>query len=349
MNLAVACLAFFLALAFALVGVSRVGAWLIERRNPPVGSFETIDGARIHHVFVPAGESADLPPLVFIHGASGNLLDQMIPLRPLLEGRAALLFADRPGHGWSERGADNDDPYGQARTLAKLMDRVGIEEAIVVGHSFGGAVAAAFALEHPEKTRGLVFLSAATHPWPGGDTSWYYRLSAVPVLGRIFTETLAWPGGMLSIGPASASVFSPNPAPEAYLDDAAISLVLRPSAFRWNAVDVAGLYEHVREAASRYPEITAPAVVITGDCDSVVYEEIHSGGLARDLPGARLVSVHNLGHKPEWVAPRLVAAAIESVAGKTVDLRAAADEVEARIADDAAGACQEDAPAPALH
>ena len=49
--------------------------------------------------------------------------------------------------------------------------------------------------------------------------------------------------------------------------------------------------------------------------DTVVYEEIHSLGLARDIPGAELVWVNNLGHKPDWIAPDLVVAAIEKLGG----------------------------------
>ena len=337
MNLFTAVACFLLALLFALAGASRVGAWLIERRHPAVGEFAEIGGARIHHVHVPQGESADLPPVVFIHGASGNLLDQMVPVRPLLEGRAEMLFLDRPGHGWSQRGATNATPFQQADTIAALMAGLGIDRAVIVGHSFGGAVAAALALAHPERTTGLVFVAAVTHPWPGAGTSWYYRLSAVPVVGRLFTETLAWPGGSLRMRAASARVFSPNPMPEAYLEDAGISLVLRPAAFRWNAADVAGLYEHVAAAAPRYGGIAAPTVVITGNRDTVVYEEIHSEGLARDIPGAEIVRVDNLGHKPDWVAPDLVMAAIGKVAGKPVDLQAVAKTVEDRIAADASG------------
>lgn len=319
----------------ALAAVSRLGAGRIARRHPPVGRFATIGGARLHHVHVPPGESADLPPVVFIHGASGNLLDQMVPARPLLEGRAEMLFLDRPGHGWSERGSGNGDPFAQADTIAALMRHCGIAEAVVVGHSFGGAVAAAFALRHPGMTKGLVFLAAATHPWPGAQTSWYYKAAALPVVGRLFLATLVWPGGMLRLRDASAGVFAPNPMPPSYVEEAAIPLVLRPAAFGWNAHDVAGLYAHVAAAAPRYGEIAAPTVVVSGDSDNVVYEEIHSLGLARDIAGAELVWVRNLGHKPDWVAPDLVVRAIEKVAGREVDLQVAARALEARIAGDA--------------
>ncbi|TJV60667.1 MAG: alpha/beta hydrolase, partial [Mesorhizobium sp.] len=127
MNPIYAALAFLLALVFTLAGVTRAGSWLIERRNPPSGDFADINGARIHYVHVPARENAELPPIVFIHGASANLRDQMLPLRPLLEGRAEMLFFDRPGAGWSARGpGNNETPSAQASTIAALMDHLGI-------------------------------------------------------------------------------------------------------------------------------------------------------------------------------------------------------------------------------
>jgi pimeloyl-ACP methyl ester carboxylesterase len=337
MNIVSAAIYFLLALMLALAGVTRVGAWLIERRNPPVGAFAVANGTRLHFVHLAAPANPDLPPIVFIHGASANLNDQMAPLRPLLEGRTELLFFDRPGHGWSERGSGNETPFGQAKTLAALMDELGIGPAIIVGHSFGAAEAAAFALAYPEKTRGLVLLAPATHPWPGGATSWYYSLTAVPVVGRLFAATLAYPAGTLRLSQATACVFSPNKAPHAYADAASIALVLRPEAFRANAIDVAGLYEHTRITAPRYPGIAVPTVIISGDMDTVVDEQIHSVGLARDIRGAELVWVHNLGHKPDWIAPELVAAAIENAAGGNNDLQAMARQVEQRIAADAYG------------
>lgn len=347
MNLLYGLVAFMLAFLLVLAGVTRIGCWLIERRYPPAGSFATLGDARIHYVHVPARKNADLPPVVFIHGASANLRDQMVPLRPLLEGRAEMLFLDRPGHGWSERGSgSNETPDGQAATIAALMDSLGIGKAVIVGHSFGGAVAAAFALAQPDRTRGLVFISAATHPWPGGGTSWYYSLAARPLLGRLFVETIANPAGANRMVIATECVFAPNKVPDAYLEAASIPLVLRPRAFRSNAIDVEGLYRHVAAAAPHYPDIAAPSVVISGDRDAVVYEELHSVGLARDIPGAELVWVRNLGHKPDWHAPDLVAAAIEKVAGKERDLQALARTVETRLAGDASGAGCVDEKAP---
>ena len=337
MNLVTALTAVLLALVLLTVGATRFGAWLTERRYPPVGSFAEVRGTRLHFVHVPAPAEPALPPIVFLHGASANLNDAMVPLRPLLEGRAEMLFVDRPGHGWSSRGPDNETPHGQARTIAALMDRLAISRAIIVGHSFGSTIAATFALDFPERTAGLVFQAPASHPWPGGETSWYYSLTAMPLVGRLFAETVATLAARLRIDGAVDCVFSPNRTPDLYLKKAAIALLLRPSAFRANAVDVAGLHGHVVKVAPRYRDIRTPSVVISGDRDTVVYEEIHSVGLGRDIPGAELIWVHNMGHKPDWIAPELTAAAIEKVAGEDRDLEAVARAVEARIATDAYG------------
>lgn len=332
MNILVIAAAVVAGLLLLLFLATQIGAAAIERAHAPAGSFATVNGTRMHYVHVPAPDEADLPPVVFLHGASGNLKDQMLPSRPLLEGRAELLYLDRPGHGWSGRGEENGALFGQARTITALMDYLGISDAIIVSHSFGAAVAAAFALEYPGRTRGLVFLSAASHPWPGGKTSWYYRIAARPLIGWVFAQLVSLPAGLARITTASTCVFAPNAVPHDYTARASIALVLRPRAFRANAIDVEGLYRHVSGTAPRYREIDAPTVVVSGDSDTVVYEEIHSVGLSRDIPGAELVWVRNLGHKPDWVAPELVVGAIERVSGGDIDLQAIASRLEARIA-----------------
>lgn len=322
--------------ALALAGYAFT-AWkarAIEREFPNVGDLIDVGGLRLNSVLVPGGKNADLPPIVFIHGASGNLRDQMHAFRAKLEGRATLLFLDRPGHGYSERGSpENAWPDGQAHAIARLMDKRGIGKAIIVGHSFGGAIAASFALEHPEKTAGLLFLAPATHPWPGG-VDWYYDLAKTPVIGWLFTRIVALPAGLSRIDSGTRFVFAPNPRPDDYIDATAPALVLRPAAFRNNATDVANLLEYVRRVEPRYTQIRTPTVIVTGDTDGVVYEEIHSRGLARDIAGSELVWIRNLGHKPDYVVTDLAVEALEKIAGRDRDLQESARRAEARLAGD---------------
>ena len=331
--LLVAAVAGLLAAAF---GFTAWKTHAIEERFPNHGELLDVGGFRMNSLHIPAGPSPDLPPIVFIHGASGNLRDQETAFRSRLEGRAELLFVDRPGHGYSERGGEeNDRPDGQAAAIARLMEIRGIDRAIIVGHSFGGAIAASFAVHHPQKTAGLVFLAPATHPWPGG-VDWYYDLAAAPYVGWLFTRLFSLPAGLLLLEGATHSVFNPNPRPERYVTEGAPALVLRPSNFRNNARDVAGLNSFVRQAAPLYRGIRAPTVIVTGDSDAIVAEEIHSRGLARDIAGAELVWVHGLGHKPDYVVPGLAVASIEKVAGFDRDLQAIARQAERLIPQEAA-------------
>ena len=331
---------FLLLILAALAVYSARKAQKISESFPAAGEIARV-GAQtdLHFVDVPAGQDAELPPIVFIHGASGNLRDQMLPFRSRLEGRARLVFVDRPGHGWSSRGQGNETPDGQADRIAELMDRLGISRAIVSGHSFGGAIAATFALRHPDKTAGILFLAPATHPWPGG-IAWYYTLTATPLIGPLFARTLALPAGERRLASGTACVFAPNPAPSDYVEKTAPALVLRPETFIANATDIAKLKPYVTAVSPRYREITAPAVIITGDSDSVVLANIHSRGLARDLPNARLLWLENLGHKPDYAVTGLAIKAIEYLAGKPVDLDAEEARAQAAINQDNA-ACGE--------
>mgnify|MGYP000070032839 CR=1 FL=1 len=295
-----------------------------ETRYPNIGTRTDVGGYALNSVDLPAGARADLPPIVFIHGASGNLRDQLFAFRTPLEGRARLIFVDRPGYGYSDRGGpENDTPAGQADAIATLLRKKGIERAIIVGHSLGGAIAASFGVRHPDMTAGLLFLSAATHPWQGG-VDWYYDLAATPVVGAVFRYTLLLPIGLGRIESGSRAVFAPNPMPADYVEDTMPGLILRPSTFLSNATDVSGLNAFVKTMEPHYREISAPTVIITGDSDDIVAEEIHSVGLKRDIRNSELIWLKGVGHKTDYVANGLAVAAIEKLAGEPRDLQALA-------------------------
>ncbi|MGM4911812.1 alpha/beta fold hydrolase [Rhizobium sp. 768_B6_N1_8] len=316
----------------AAIGYSSYKARQFEHAYPNIGELTDIGGYSLNAVHVPRPDTADLPPLVFIHGASGNLLDQTGAFREPLEGRAEMLFVDRPGHGYSERGgSENALPSGQADAIAKLMEKRGIEKAVIIGHSFGGAIAAAFAVRHPDKTAGLLFLAPASHPWPGG-IDWYYHVATTPLVGWLFNHAVVVPLGLRRLERGTLNVFHPNPRPLDYVAKTGPSLVLRPRAFYNNATDFKRLHEYLTANAPHYSEISAPTVIITGDKDEIVWEHLHSRGLARDIKGSELIMVRGVGHKPDYLATDVAIAAMEKIAGKPHDLAAIARKAEERLA-----------------
>lgn len=330
----------FLPIAFtlllgALVPASAASVTVLEKQHIVPVRID-VGGYRLNSVLVKTEQDAELPPIVFIHGASASLYDPMFSFLEKLRGRARLLFVDRPGHGNSDiGGAGNILPDGQADAIAQLMKRRGISRAIIVGHSFGGAIAASLAVRHPDMVTGIVFLSPAVYAWEGG-IAWYYTAASAPFSGPLFSTFIAPPAGLLAINQAIRGVFAPNPAPAGYVEATHALAALRPRIFRHNAQEVAALSEWASRASPGYRQIKAPTVIITGDTDNIVSPEVHSRQLARDISGSTLIVVHNLGHKSDYVANDLAIAAIEKIAGRSSDLKAAQETLEQRIQHDRA-------------
>ena len=289
----------------------------IEALFPPVGKFATVNGNQIHYIEVEAGPDADLPPLLFIHGASGNARELAGAFAGPLKGRARMIFVDRPGAGYSDRKNDADRmPETQADYFSGLLSQLGIERAIIVGHSLGGGMAAAFALRHPGQVAGLVFIAAATHPWPGGDVDWTYDVAKIPVFGWLFAHLVVAPAGSLKYAGALRHVFAPDKVPADYAALSGTRLVLRPANFLANARDVGSFWESTKRLSPLYPSITAPTVIISGDEDVVVLEHVHSDGLHRDIRGSRLVWLKGAGHMPTYSRTSEIVSEIGRLAGE---------------------------------
>lgn len=289
-------------------GLSRRAA---ETAHPPIG--EILDlGDRTVHVVDRPGTDPQALPIVFVHGASGNARDPLLAFGDAFPERRRL-FLDRPGHGWSSRrGLADASPVVQAEVVARVMDALGIARAVVVGHSWGGSVAAAFGVHHRDRAAGLVFLAPATHPWPGAVIDILYRLSAMPVVGRVLDDLVVPNVGRLMIERATVGVFAPDPVPPDYCTRIGARLVLRPDEWRANAEDVFSLHAHVTSLSPRYPEITAPTLILSGTRDPIVRADIHAEGLERDIAGARLIWLDGIGHMPHHAARDRVVAAIEA-------------------------------------
>ena len=243
--------------------------------------------------------------ILLVHGASGNATDMFAALAdPLAAAGFRVLSPDRPGHGWSGRigGEDGMSPSLQARALRQAAEQLGVADAVVAAHSLGALIGLALALDHRDFVRALVLIAPVSHPWPGG-VAWFYRLGAHPFLGPPFRRLVSLPVGLLWMRAAVAGVFAPNRPPQNFVAATRLKLVLRPLHFRANCEDVAHAEAAVAALSPRYCSIRAPTEIVTGDSDAIVSARIHSEGLKRDVPGARLTILKAVGHSPHYVAP----------------------------------------------
>lgn len=292
----------------------------VERAYPPQGQFIEVDGRQVHAVIKGSG-----PDLVLIHGAGGNAREFTFDFIERLTDRYRVIVFDRPGLGYTDRtsdsygGAFNNDAEGPAEQAAMLQAAaaaIGADKPIVLGHSYGGSVALAWALNHPDNIAGVINLSGPSHPWPG-DLGAYYKINGSSIGGAIVPPLIAAFASDQQIENVIVSIFAPQPVSEGYLERTGAPLTIRPASFRANARQVAGLRPHIVDMAPRYAaEFTVPLEILHGDQDTIVPLEIHSIPLSKAVPHANLTVLTGVGHMPHHAAPELVEAAIDRIAGQ---------------------------------
>jgi pimeloyl-ACP methyl ester carboxylesterase len=310
---------FLAALTGGLLAYSSYAADSAVRAHPPMGSFIEIEGLRLHYLDsapAEAGQTAR-PTILLLHGASSNLRDFAISLFPALATRYRVIAVDRPGYGYSERppskNADWVNPAVQARLLHGLSQKIGVHRPIVVGHSWAGSVALAYALEYPEDTGGVVSLAGASHPWRS-DPAFHNRWPAIPVLGDVFLHTLAAPGFALASGGAVERNFAPNSPPLDYANRAGLTLLVRPGNWRANAEDMRNLAAFLAVQKNRYETIRLPLTIIFGEDDKSVNPENHARRLHHQVAGSKLILLPHTGHSPHHAHPDIVIDAIHDIA-----------------------------------
>lgn len=308
------------AMVMGLAGCTFVGQ-KAERREaqatktwPPIGQFVDVDGKQVHAFVTGSG-----PDLVLIHGASGNVRDFTFDFVDRVKDRYRVIVFDRPGLGYSDRATDADGafantaetPAQQAAMLHAAAQKLGVEDEIVLGHSFGGAVAMAWGLNYDPAA--LVVVSGATIPWEGG-LGLQYRLMGSSVGGAVVAPLAAAFVTETTVAKTIEGIFAPNPVPDGYVDYIGSGLTLTRSAIRANARQVNTLHAQLLDMAPRYKGITIPVEILHGRADDTVPAHVHAEPLNNLLPNSNLVLVDNLGHMPHHAAPDYVVAAIERAA-----------------------------------
>lgn len=281
----------------------------VEQTYPASGTLVPVAGHDVHVI----RQGSAGPAVLMIHGASANAREFTWTLAPRLDSEMRILMADRPGHGHSDRFEGAEELGAQARQMAGVLDALAPgEKAVIVGHSFGGAVALRLALDRPDLVSGLVLLAPVTHDWGSGGTAWYNTLAAPPVLGTAFSQLLPLVGPAQVKGGIS-SVFKPAPAPPGYFENSGIGLLFRPPNFRANARDVTALQEELGAQSARYPELKVPVIVFSGSQDTVISPKLHVGELKKQVP-VELVILDHEGHMPHHGEGEAVADAIRRLA-----------------------------------
>lgn len=260
-------------------------------------------------------------PVILLHGWPGYWFDYRRVI-PLVSPQVRVVAPDFLGFGHSD--IPSGDPVNAADQqvfagdVLDLMDRLEIEQAVVVGHDIGSAVAPSLARIAPTRVRGLVLLNP-THPHIGAKRytpaaqheSWYQHFHLLPL-----AETLI--DGDEARVAAYLGHFYRHWAGEKVITDtelrAVVEMYSRPGAFgasiAWYRARAA---RRARAANIDEAPVGLPVIALWGDRDPMRPLD-HKDGFELTFPAAVSKVLPGVGHFVPAEAPKAVADAIAALA-----------------------------------
>ena len=257
--------------------------------------FTEVEGMRVH--YQEAGDR-NAPPMILIHGfASSNLVWSKV-LLDLAGAGFRVIAPDLLGYGYSGKPRELDYTIGsQARLIVGLLKQLGIDRALVVGSSYGGAIAATVALDNPEVLEKLILVGAVTNNVP--TRFLLMRLFKSPIIGDILSPLLV--GSRRLLRARMKRVYDRH---EWVLDEKRVHarhLPLRTRGTHRAIVRTVRRWDADRVSRDAHL-ITQPTLFLWGDNDREVPLE-NGVRLQQLIPGARLVIFRECGHLPHEEYP----------------------------------------------
>ena len=191
---------------------------------------------------------------------------------------------------------------GQADTIAKLLTELRLEKPIVVGHSYGGTLALALALNHPESVGSLALIAPLTHLQTEVPPAFRDFVIRSAWLRKLIAWTIATPMGIAASSKILDEVFSPDAAPADFATAAGGLLALRPGHFIAASADLVNVSDDLPAMVQRYPSIRVPVGILFGRHDEILNYQDHGTAMQFLIKGST-VSLVDGGHMLPIVAP----------------------------------------------
>lgn len=256
----------------------------------PKGNYAPVNGINLYYETYGEGE-----PLILLHGGLGSIGMVKEVLNALAKGRR-VIGVDLHGHGRTAIGDRTLSLEGMGKDVAELIKYLGLEKADVMGYSMGGGAALQVAIQHPERVRKLIVVSA-----PHKRAGWFPEMQT----------------GMASMSAAVAEVSKQSPMYELYSQNA-------PRLEDWPVLlDQVGVmlgtdYDWTNEVAA----LKMPVMLVVGDADgirtssTVEFFELLGGGQkdagwdGSGMSNARLAILPGVTHYNIFDTPALTYAVI---------------------------------------
>lgn len=253
--------------------------------------------------FVPLATGVTLPyvesgdptgiPLVCLHGYT-DTWRSFEPVLPHLPEEIRAFALSLRGHGEADKPATGYHPADYAADVAAFLDVLGLDRAVVAGHSMGSWVAQRFAIDYPERCLALALIGAVP--------TWRDNPGLLEVRDAMV-------GMDDPLDPAFVHEFQAStvarPTPDALIATAVAESLQMPARIWREALDQLLTVDFSPELG----RIAVPTLLLTGTRDGMVTDEARRA-LERAIPDSRPIVYPGGGHAVHWEDPAQVAADI---------------------------------------
>lgn len=272
------------------------------------GQYTEISGLKIRYLQVGKG-----PDILFIHGVPGSLEDWEVVIHRLAANYRVTAY-DRPGHGYSSAGNIASNLEHNAQVALGLIKALNLKNVVVVGHSYGGSIIMALAVNNPPQIKAFIPVGGATYPVENIEP--IFSLIRIPLLGRGFAavaSSIIGPG-MIKEGVNQAFHPNDNFIPKDFIDIRQ-KIWLQTKVLVSTAREELNLNSDLEKIIPDYGKISKKFFIAHGDGDLLVPKG-HSLNLHKAINNAKLLILSDTGHQVQYARPDVLIRTIEEAAGQ---------------------------------
>ncbi len=248
-----------------------------------------VDGTRLRYIDVGRGL-----PVFLLHGLGASMYAWHKNIASIASAGFRVIAFDNRGFGFSDQPTTGYDNAAYTRLAVALLDSLRLADAVLVGHSMGGAIAAQVAIEHPQRVRGLVLISSA------GLGAWE------PLLFRVIRWPMVGPlaAGLRGRG-VTARLLRSTYADPRKVTEGDVDQYYAPVTREGYGRALRGVLRQFRTDAlkqSRLDLIACPTLVLWGEHDRWIPLSL-GRALAAGIPRSAFLIVSHAGHSVQEEAP----------------------------------------------
>lgn len=260
----------------ALVLFTWVQARKAEKAVPPHGKFVSLSTGPLHYV-----EKGEGPPIIMVHGLGGQLNHFRMGMVDDLSRDHRVIAIDRPGMGYSDRPTSaSANLRAQAALVAEAIDALKLDRPLYVGHSLGGGIGLALALDHPDKICGLALLSPLAHEAVKPPAVFQGLNVPSAFMRAVLSWTVATPLGMKMEPALLAELFAPEAVKADFATTGGALLGRRPKSFRNTCKDYVAAQADLSWMNAHYGSLKVPVHILYGREDRILAARLHGEELA---------------------------------------------------------------------